>query len=218
MGRARRGRSGGGRGPVSAHAAEVSVPATLQIATVVLSATRQAPRPSDRSVRCRRAPRSVLRRMLLDADGLADRFRRNEFGVDADFRGADPAGKGRPIRRTGRPGDGGGAAGSGCRTGAAPGIRYPSRLIERHAMTTTEQRTKWHLRGRGYEFCNCNPGCTCNFSGFPSSSDGSCKAFVGNHILEGSCGDGELSGIKAIAVLDWPHAIHDGGGKVAFIV
>jgi hypothetical protein len=85
-------------------------------------------------------------------------------------------------------------------------------------MSMTEQKTKWHLRGKGYEFCNCAPGCTCNFSGFPSSSDGSCKAFVGNFIDEGSCGDVDLSGVKAIAILDWPKAIHDGGGKAVFVV
>lgn len=85
-------------------------------------------------------------------------------------------------------------------------------------MTTTEQRTRWHIQGRGYEFCNCNPGCTCNFSGYPSSSDGSCKAMVGNDISEGSCGDVDLAGVKAIAVIDWPHAIHDGNGKAVFIV
>jgi hypothetical protein len=85
-------------------------------------------------------------------------------------------------------------------------------------MTVTEATTKWRLRGRGFEFCNCAPGCTCNFSGFPSSSDGSCKAYVGNFIDEGSCGDVDLSGLKAIAVLDWPKAIHDGGGKAVFIV
>jgi hypothetical protein len=86
-------------------------------------------------------------------------------------------------------------------------------------MTTTQQTTtKWRLRGKGYEFCNCAPGCTCNFSGFPSSSDGSCKAFVGNAIEEGFCGEVDLSGVTAIAMLDWPKAIHDGGGKVVFIV
>ena len=85
-------------------------------------------------------------------------------------------------------------------------------------MSVTEQKTKWHLRGKGYEFCNCAPGCTCNFSGFPSSTDGSCKAFVGNFIEEGRCGDVDLSGVKAIAILDWPKAIHDGGGKVVFVV
>lgn len=85
-------------------------------------------------------------------------------------------------------------------------------------MTTTEQRTRWQLKGRGYEFCNCAPGCGCNFHGFPTSPDGSCKAMVGNRILEGSCGDIDLSGVTAIAVIDWPKAIHDGNGRAVFIV
>jgi hypothetical protein len=83
---------------------------------------------------------------------------------------------------------------------------------------TTEVQTAWYLKGKGYEFCNCQPGCTCNFSGFPTSSDGSCKAAVANHIVEGKCGDIELNDIKAVAILDWPKAIHDGGGKAIFVV
>lgn len=85
-------------------------------------------------------------------------------------------------------------------------------------MTVTDTMTKWHLKGKGYEFCNCAPGCTCNFAGFPSSPDGSCKAYVGNFIESGSCGDVDLSGVKAIGIFDWPKAIHDGGGKVVFVV
>ena len=85
-------------------------------------------------------------------------------------------------------------------------------------MVATQIDTKWFLKGRGYEFCNCAPGCTCNFSGFPSSTDGSCKALVGNFIDEGRCGDVDLSGLKAIAILDWPKAIHDGNGKVVFVL
>lgn len=85
-------------------------------------------------------------------------------------------------------------------------------------MTTTETTTAWRLRGKGYEFCNCQPGCTCNFSGFPTSPDGSCKAAVGTHVVEGHCGDVDLSNIKAIAILDWPGAIHDGNGKAIFVV
>ena len=83
---------------------------------------------------------------------------------------------------------------------------------------TTEVQTAWYLKGKGYEFCNCQPGCTCNFSGFPTSPDGSCKAAVGNHITEGKCGDVDLSDVKAVAIIDWPKAIHDGGGKVVFVV
>ena len=82
----------------------------------------------------------------------------------------------------------------------------------------TQTRTAYRLTGKGYEFCNCQPGCTCNFSGFPSSADGSCKAFVANVIESGHCGDVDLGGVTAIAALDWPKAIHDGGGKAVFIV
>jgi hypothetical protein len=85
-------------------------------------------------------------------------------------------------------------------------------------MTATETTTTWMLRGQGYEFCNCQPGCTCNFSGFPTSPDGSCKAAVANRITEGRCGDLDLSGITVMAILDWPGPIHDGNGKAIFVV
>ena len=83
--------------------------------------------------------------------------------------------------------------------------------------TSSETRTTWRLKGKGYEFCNCQPGCTCNFSGFPTSSDGSCKAAVANRITEGRCGDVDLGGIDAVAIIDWPRAIHDGGGRAVFV-
>lgn len=86
------------------------------------------------------------------------------------------------------------------------------------ATVDTAQRTSYRLTGTGYEFCSCQPGCTCNFAGFPSTKDGSCKAAVGNVITSGRCGDVDLSGVVAVAVLDWPQAIHDGGGRAVFIV
>lgn len=82
----------------------------------------------------------------------------------------------------------------------------------------TQPPTSWWLRGNGYEFCNCQYGCGCNFGGVPNSSDGSCRAFVGTHILEGACGDVDLSGVKCAAIISWPKAIHEGGGKAVFIV
>ena len=87
-------------------------------------------------------------------------------------------------------------------------------------MTTTDAppTTSWSLTGVGYEFCNCQPGCTCNFSGFPTSADNSCKALVANVITSGRCGDVDLSGVTAASILDWPQAIHDGGGKAVFVV
>jgi hypothetical protein len=78
--------------------------------------------------------------------------------------------------------------------------------------------TTWKLRGRGYEFCNCDFGCGCNFGGFPNSDDGSCRAIVGMQIAEGSCGDVDLSGVTCAAIVAWPKAIHEGNGKSVFIV
>jgi len=85
-------------------------------------------------------------------------------------------------------------------------------------MSVTETTTTWRLKGTGYEFCNCQPGCTCNFNGFPTSPDGSCKAAVANRITEGNCGDVDLSGVTALMIIDWPKAIHDGDGKAVFVV
>jgi hypothetical protein len=85
-------------------------------------------------------------------------------------------------------------------------------------MTSTATATHWTLKGQGYEFCNCDFGCGCNFGGFPNSKDGSCRAFVGMSIENGSCGDVELSGLKCAGVFDWPKAIHEGHGKCVFVV
>ncbi len=83
---------------------------------------------------------------------------------------------------------------------------------------TTATSTKWALAGRGYEYCNCDFGCGCNFGGFPNSPDGSCRAFVGMEITGGRLGEVDLSGVKCAAILSWPKAIHEGNGKCVFIV
>ena len=82
----------------------------------------------------------------------------------------------------------------------------------------TATATRWALKGNGYEFCNCDFGCGCNFGGFPNSKDGSCRALVGMEIHSGSCGEVDLSGIKCAAIIDWPKAIHDGNGRAVFLV
>ena len=83
---------------------------------------------------------------------------------------------------------------------------------------TTATTTTWTLRGRGYEFCNCDFGCGCNFGGFPNSKDGSCRALVGMEILSGSCGPVDLSGVRCAAIVAWPRAIHEGNGESVFLV
>jgi hypothetical protein len=74
------------------------------------------------------------------------------------------------------------------------------------------------MKGEGYEFCNCDFGCGCNFGGFPNSKDGSCRAFVGMRIADGKCGDVSLSDVKCAAIVAWPKAIHEGNGQAVFVV
>ena len=79
-------------------------------------------------------------------------------------------------------------------------------------------QTSWFLRGTGYEFCNCDFGCGCNFGGFPNSKDGSCRALVAVQIAEGRCGEVSLAGVTCAALLSWPKAIHEGQGTAVFVV
>jgi len=76
----------------------------------------------------------------------------------------------------------------------------------------------WEMSGDGYEFCNCDFGCGCNFGGFPNSKDGSCRALVGLVVRKGVCGDVDLGGVKCAAIVEWPKAIHEGNGKAVFAV
>ena len=82
----------------------------------------------------------------------------------------------------------------------------------------TATKARWQMSGQGYEFCNCDFGCGCNFGGFPNSKDGSCRALVGMTVTTGRCGDVELSGVKCAVIAVWPKAIHEGNGSGAFIV
>ena len=85
-------------------------------------------------------------------------------------------------------------------------------------MEATATTTAWTMKGKGYEFCNCDFGCGCNFGGFPNSEDGSCRALVGLDISQGTCGDADLAGLKCAAIIDWPKAIHEGNGRAVFVV
>lgn len=85
-------------------------------------------------------------------------------------------------------------------------------------MATAETQTEWAMKGRGYEFCNCDLGCGCNFGGFPNSDDGSCRALVGVEIDSGKVGNVDVSGLKCAALINWPQAIHEGNGKCVFVV
>jgi hypothetical protein len=70
----------------------------------------------------------------------------------------------------------------------------------------------WQLQGTDLELCNCDPGCGCNFRGFPSSPEGNCEAWVCAVIDDGHFGGLRLSETNVAWALWWPRAIHDGDG------
>lgn len=76
--------------------------------------------------------------------------------------------------------------------------------------------TPWNVKIDEFVVCNCSYGCPCQFSAPPTY--GSCEAVAGFHITEGHYGKTDLSGVKMAAVLQWPGAIHEGGGSLEAIV
>ena len=71
---------------------------------------------------------------------------------------------------------------------------------------------EWRISGTYLEFCNCDPGCGCNFRGLPTSPEGNCQAVISHVIEEGSRDGLDLTGAKVSWALWWPGAIHDKGG------
>jgi hypothetical protein len=72
---------------------------------------------------------------------------------------------------------------------------------------------EWQIAGTYLETCNCDPGCGCNFRGFPTSPEGNCEAFLGHAVERGSYDGLDLAGAKVVWALWWPGPIHDKGGR-----
>ena len=83
-------------------------------------------------------------------------------------------------------------------------------------MTSTTQIPKWDIKADYVETCNCDYGCPCNFSGFPTY--GFCRALVLYHIRTGSYGNVKLDGLDVVYAGSWPKAIHEGNGTVQIYV
>jgi hypothetical protein len=62
----------------------------------------------------------------------------------------------------------------------------------------------WRISGTYLEFCNCDPGCGCNFRGFPSSPEGNCEAVLTHIIEDGSFDELDLAGTRVSWALWWP--------------
>jgi hypothetical protein len=82
--------------------------------------------------------------------------------------------------------------------------------------TTTSQIPNWNMKADYVETCNCDYGCPCNFSGFPTY--GNCRTIVLFHIRSGSYGDTKLDGLDFIVAESWPKAIHEGNGTALLLI
>jgi hypothetical protein len=56
--------------------------------------------------------------------------------------------------------------------------------------------SSWRIEADYIESCNCEFGCPCNFSGFPTG--GRCEALVGYHIRSGNYGSLRLDGLDFV--------------------
>jgi hypothetical protein len=79
-----------------------------------------------------------------------------------------------------------------------------------------EKIPRWEIQVDYVETCNCDFGCPCNFSGYPT--DGHCEALVAYHIKKGRFGKTRLDGLDVIYAAAWPHAIHQGGGTLRLYI
>jgi hypothetical protein len=74
----------------------------------------------------------------------------------------------------------------------------------------------WKIEADYLESCNCEFGCPCNFSGWPTG--GRCEALVAYHIRNGSYGTVRLDGLDFVYAASWPRAIHEGGGTMRVFI
>src|SRR2546428_10334551 len=88
--------------------------------------------------------------------------------------------------------------------------------MAKKAEESGEKIPRWELKVDYVESCNCNFGCPCNFSGYPT--DGHCEALVGYHVRQGHFGRTRLDGLDVIYAAAWPKAIHQGGGTLRLYV
>ena len=76
--------------------------------------------------------------------------------------------------------------------------------------------TPWELKATELSACNCAYGCPCQFNALPT--DGHCEAMVGMQIHQGHFGDTSLDGLRVVSIMQWPGAVHEGGGKCFVVI
>ncbi len=80
----------------------------------------------------------------------------------------------------------------------------------------TETATEWQMSGTVGVACNCDYGCPCNFNARPSK--GKCEGGWTWHVETGSFGGVSLDDLNFSVLVNWPGAIHEGGGEALILV
>ena len=75
---------------------------------------------------------------------------------------------------------------------------------------------EWRIRATQLANCNCAYGCPCQFNALPTYGD--CRAAVGYQIDEGHFGAVRLDGLRAVALVSMPGAVHEGNGTKQLII
>jgi hypothetical protein len=75
----------------------------------------------------------------------------------------------------------------------------------------------WRMKGEYLKNCSCVPGCPCDTHGYPGPNE-FCEGAIGMNIVEGNFEDTDLSGLRWIAAVHWPKALHDGDGTVELYI
>jgi hypothetical protein len=76
--------------------------------------------------------------------------------------------------------------------------------------------TTWQLSGTVGVACNCDYGCPCNFNALPSK--GKCEGQWTWHVDRGAWGETSLDGLNFSIAVNWPGAIHEGGGEALILI
>jgi hypothetical protein len=74
----------------------------------------------------------------------------------------------------------------------------------------------WRIKGRGFQNCNCNYGCPCQFNALPTY--GNCEAVMGYEIEQGNFGEINLDGLRIAGIYSWPGPVHEGDGRMQLII
>ena len=74
----------------------------------------------------------------------------------------------------------------------------------------------WSLSGVVLIACNCDWGCPCNFNALPTYRQ--CEGSWTWHVEQGRYGGVSLDDLNLAVAVQWPGAIHEGGGKAIVLI